>query len=216
LFKKENKMVHSILAITYTWWRGDDLPPLLPLPEFHCERVADVPLLADLHKVNLAKIETRLSDANTAYVAYLEDEPAGYGWSGANSVGVADVFWPITPPDRGLWDFFTLPVARGRGIYPHLLQAILRTEQSEAERFWIGHRVDNLASQRGIEKAGFQRVNFAVLTPERQLRLVPRGNRARSYGDPQGRHFGFIEVADEEMAAFNFGDLKDEDLELSP
>jgi hypothetical protein len=39
--------------------------------------------------------------------------------------------------------------------------------------------------------------------------LAPRGNRARSYGDPQGRHFGFIEVADEEMAAFNFGDLKD-------
>jgi GNAT superfamily N-acetyltransferase len=188
---------------------------LLPLPEFHCERVADVPLLANLHQVNLANIEARLSDANTAYVAYLEDEPVGYGWSGANSVGVADVFWPITPPNCGLWDFFTLQAARGRGIYPQLLQAILRTEQDEAEQFWIGHRLDNAASQRGIEKAGFQRVNYVVLTPERQLRLVPRGNLARSYGDPQGRHFGFIEVADEEMAAFNFGDMKDEDLELS-
>jgi GNAT superfamily N-acetyltransferase len=209
-------MTHSILAMTYTWWRGDDFPQLSPLPEFRCERVVDVPLLADLHNMNLAKIEARLNDANTAYVAYIEDEPVGYGWSGANSVGVGDVFWPIVPPDRGLWDFFTLEVARGRGIYPHLLQAILRSEQGEAERFWIGHRVDNPASQRGIEKAGFQLVNFAVFTPERQLRLVPHGNRARSHGDPQGRHFGFIEVADEEMAAFNFDDLKDEGLELSP
>jgi hypothetical protein len=97
-----------------------------------------------------------------------------------------------------------------------LLQAILRSEQSEADKFWIGHRVDNYASKRGIEKAGFQLVNFVVLAPERQLRLVPRGNRARSHGDPQGRHFGFIKVADEEMAVFNFGDLRDEDLELSP
>jgi hypothetical protein len=208
-------MTHSILAITYTWWRGDDLPLLPPLPEFRCECVVDVPLLADLHNVNLAKIEARLNDANTAFVAYIEDEPVGYGWSGANSVGVGDVFWPITPPDRGLWDFFTLEVARGRGVYPHLLQAILRSQQGEAEKFWIGHRVDNYASQRGIEKAGFQMVNFAVLTPERQLRLVPRGNRVRSHGDPQGKHFGFIEVADEEMATFNFGDLKDGDLELS-
>src|SRR5512139_153841 len=123
-------MPHSILAITYTWWRGDDLPLLLPLPEFRCERVVDVPLLADLHNANLAKIEARLNDANTAYVAYIEDEPVGYGWSGANSVGVADVFWPIAPPNRGLWDFFTLQAARGRGIYPRLLQAILRTEQA--------------------------------------------------------------------------------------
>lgn len=208
-------MNHSVLAKTYTWWRGDDHPLLLPLPEFRCARVADVPLLADLHNVNLAKIEARLNDANTAYVAYIEDEPVGYGWSGAKSVGVADIFWPITPPDRGLWDFFTLEGARGRGIYPRLLQAILRSEQSEAEKFWIGHRADNDASQRGIEKAGFQLVNFVVLTPERQLRLAPRGNRARSHGDPQGRHLGFVDVADEEMTVFDFGGMADKDLRLS-
>lgn len=205
-------MSHSIMAITYTWWRGDELPNLLPLPEFHCERSTDVLLLADLHNLNPAKIEARLDDENTAYVAYIKDEPVGYGWSGAKSVGVGDVFWPITPPDRGLWDFFTLENARGRGAYPHLLQAILRTEQDEAEKFWLGHRVDNHASKRGIEKAGFQLVNFVVLAPERRIQLVPRGNRARSHGDPQGRHFGFIDIADEEMTVFNFGDMTDEDL----
>lgn len=156
-------MTHSILAMTYTWWRGDDLPPLRPLPEFRCKRVADVPLLARLHNLEPAKIEARLEDANTAFVAYLKDAPAGYGWSGAKSVGVADLFWPIPPLNRGLWDFFTLEEWRGYGIYPHLLQAILRREQGETEKFWLGHRVDNYASRRGIEKAGFHLVNYVFL-----------------------------------------------------
>lgn len=206
-------MLHSILAMTYTWWRGDDLPPLRPMPEFRCERVAEVPLLARLHKLEPSKIEARLEDANTAYVAYFNDEPAGYGWSGAKSVGVADIFWPITSPNHGLWDFFTLEEWRGYGIYPHLLQAILRWEQGEAEKFWLGHRVDNDASRRGIEKAGFKLVNYVVFTPERQLRLVPSGALARSHEDPQGLHCGFVEVGDEEMAVFDFGDLADGDLE---
>ena len=208
-------MTYHIMAITYTWWRDDDLPPLPPLPDFRFERVVDVPLLARLLNVEPIKIEKRLADANSAYVAFIEDEPAGYGWSGANSVGVADIFWPIPPQSRGLWDFFTLESARGRGIYPHLLQAVLREEQDEAEKFWLGHRVDNDASKRGIEKAGFTLVNWVVLTPERQLRLVPRGNLARSYGDPQGRHMGFVEVADADMEVFDFGDLSDDDLHLA-
>ncbi|MFO7679122.1 MAG: GNAT family N-acetyltransferase [Chloroflexota bacterium] len=207
-------MTYYIMARTYTWWRGDDLPALPPLPDFRCERVVDVTLLARLHKVESAKIEERLADANTAYVAFIADEPAGYGWSGANSVGVGDVFWPIPPNSRGLWDFFTLESARGRGIYPHLLQAILREEQNEAGKFWLGHRVDNYASQRGIEKAGFSLVNLVVFTPERQIRLAPRGNLARSYGDPQGKHLGFAEVADEDMELFDFGGLPDDEVQL--
>lgn len=208
-------MPYSILALTYTWWCGDNLPALPPLPQLRCESVVDVPFLAELHQDEPAKIETRLADANTAYVAFIGDEPAGYGWSGAWSVGVADVFWPIPPHSRGLWAFYTLEGWRGHGIYPRLLQAILRREQGEAEKFWIGHRADNHASRRGIEKAGFQLVNYVVMTPEGQLRLVPRGNLQRSLDDPQGIHFGFIDALDEEMAIFNFGELQGEDLKFS-
>jgi GNAT superfamily N-acetyltransferase len=208
-------MTYHILAITYTWWRGEDLPLLPSLPDFRCEPVADVPLLTKLLNVEATKIEARLADANTAYVAFIQDEPAGYGWSGANSVGVGDMFWPMPPNNRGLWDFFTLESARGRGVYPHLLQAILRREQPVAEKFWLGHRVDNFASKRGIEKAGFSLVNWVVLTPEQQIRLVPRGYLARSHGDPQGRHFGFVEVADADMEPFDFSNLSEGDIEVA-
>lgn len=100
-------------------------------------------------------------------------------------------------------------------FYPHLLQAILRGEQNEAKKFGLGHRADNYASQRGIEKAGFSLVNLVVFTPERQIRLVPRGNLARSYGDPQGKHLGFAEVADEAMESFDFGGLPDDEVQLT-
>ncbi len=115
----------------------------------------------------------------------------------------------LTPSDRALWDFVTFEAWRGRGIYPLLLQAILRTEQSEAERFWIGHRADNDASKRGILKAGFQLSNIGVMTPDYQPRAVPRGNRERALVDPQGKHFSFIELADKDMTTFNFENMGD-------
>lgn len=43
----------------------------------------------------------------------------------------------------------------GRGIYPRLLQHIVRLEGAEAERFWIIHAPENRASGSGIRKAGF-------------------------------------------------------------
>ncbi len=47
---------------------------------------------------------------------------------------------------------------RGLGIYPRLLQAILRAESVDAERFWIGYAPENHASRSGIQKAGFKDV----------------------------------------------------------
>lgn len=197
-------MAYYKAALTYTWWRGDPLPPLRQVPKLHCARSDDVPLLATLHGVSQANIEKRLATANNAYIAFLAEQPAGYGWSADRTVGVGDIDWPLGPPDRGLWDFATLPAFRGRGIYPHLLQAILRAEEAEAARFWIGHRADNNASERGIVKAGFQFVNIAAVTPDFQLRLVPRGDRERSLADPQGLHFGFVDVADSDMVMLDF------------
>jgi hypothetical protein len=46
-------------------------------------------------------------------------------------------------------------------------------------------------------------VSFAVLTPERQLRQAPRVQGERGYGKPQGKHFGFVEVANEDLMPFD-------------
>lgn len=52
----------------------------------------------------------------------------------------------------------TIPSHRGRGIYPRLLDAIIRIESMVAERFWIAYAPENHASGAGVAKAGFQSV----------------------------------------------------------
>ena len=63
-------MTYFVVANVYTWWRGDDLPALPPLPDFRCQRVDDVQLLAGLRNVGPQAIETRLATENNAYVAF--------------------------------------------------------------------------------------------------------------------------------------------------
>lgn len=203
-------MTYFIVAYVYTWWRGDELPALSPLADFRCERSDEVQLLARLHELEIEEMARRLETGHKAYIASIQDEPVGYGWTASKTVGVieAGLEWPLTPSDRALWDFVTLEGWRGRGIYPRLLQAILRLEAAEAERFWIGHRADNAASKRGIIKAGFQLSDIVVLTSDYQPRSVPRGDRERALADPQGKHFGFVDVADEDMIIFDFENME--------
>jgi RimJ/RimL family protein N-acetyltransferase len=53
----------------------------------------------------------------------------------------------------------TLPAFRGRGVYPALLQALLTRLRDEGYlRCYMYVEVENLASQRGVGKAGFRPV----------------------------------------------------------
>lgn len=105
------------------------------------------------------EVERREEQCHQPYVARLHGEVVAYGWSAAAtaSIGGLDITLTMPPRNQYLWDFVTLPQCRGRGIYPRLLQSILLAE-SETERFWIGHDFENIASARGIIKAGFQQV----------------------------------------------------------
>jgi hypothetical protein len=141
----------------------------LPVPHtgmhfsFHSHCDCSDTLLNTTHRDDLGGRETtealgfdRMIGAHTILQAFscqlwspFWNESAGYGWSWASSVGVGDMYWPIAPSNRGRWGFATLPAFRGSGIYPRLLQPILRREEHEAEKGWIGHRADSSASQRG-------------------------------------------------------------------
>ncbi len=140
-----------------TWWSGDPLPPLAPLPDFRARATADTALLARLAALDPAEVADRLAGGHRPYVATLGDTPAAYGWvAGAGAtIGELGVSFTLPRGDRYLWDFATLPAWRGRGLYPHLLRAIIAAESPPAARLWIIHAPENPASARGIVKAGF-------------------------------------------------------------
>ncbi len=160
----------------YAWWRGDPLVSLPPLPGLTIDAMPDPDVLAALTGLTPAELGARFAAGHRAYLARMSGQPVAYGWvarAGA-AIGELGISFTLPPANRYLWDFFTLPAWRGLGIYPRLLQAILGWE-SEATRFWVGHDTPNLASRRGILKAGFYEVGRVYRTARGELVLVPAG-----------------------------------------
>lgn len=168
-----------------TWWSGDPLPSLAPLPDFHARAIMDVALLARLAALDPFEVERRQAGGHQPYVALLGDAPVAYGWvAGAGAeIGELGVSFVLPRGDRYLWDFATLPAWRGRGTYPHLLQGIVAAEAAEAARLWIIHAPENRASCRGIAKAGF--------APVGELSFRADGSAGfRSYDRPERARVG--------------------------
>lgn len=172
-------------GLLWTWWQGDRLPVLSPLLDFAVEVASDQRLLASLMEAAPEVVAERLQAGHRPYLARLGTIPAAFGWSASGRAGFGGglVTFQLPEKNRYLYDFVTLPTWRGLGIYPRLLQSIVRKESGTDERFWIIHQSSNTASERGIEKAGFylvSRVHF-LTTGGLALVAVPGMNeRARA------------------------------------
>nr|BBH87779.1 hypothetical protein KTC_25300 [Thermosporothrix sp. COM3] len=155
-----------------TWWRIDFTPEFAPLAGFRVQHIQDIPLLARLHASSEAEMERRMREGNRAYVAFMDDVPTAYGWLATRTGGVSVLNVSFAIPEKSgyLWDFQTLPDWRGHGIYPRLLREIVRQEP-DIEHFWIGYGPGNMASERGIIKAGFHIVCDMVVVEGRVVGL---------------------------------------------
>lgn len=140
---------------------GSESMPLLNLPsKLRIEETGDVSLLSRIGKISPEDVIVRLANDHLAFVAYMNNEPAGFGWMARSTAKIGELNHTFILPERNryLWNFRTLEAFRGMGIYPALLQFIIRYESRKADRFWIIHAPENTASSRGIIKAGFNYV----------------------------------------------------------
>jgi GNAT superfamily N-acetyltransferase len=171
--------------------RADPVPPLAPLPGLTVRREEDARVLAALQRRSEEEIARRFAAGHRAYVACRDGEPAAFGWVATRTADIGELGSSFTIPsrERYLWNFVTLPAHRGVGVYPRLLDAIVRAESS-AERFWIAYAPENHASGAGIRKAGFvalAELSFDALGRAALKALVPGGARvaARVLGLPE-------------------------------
>lgn len=166
-----------------TWWRGDPLPALPPLPSFSARCVTRWDEARRVTGLTEERVLSRYQSGHRLYAAFLGDEPVGYGWAAKQTGGMDELDFSFEVPPRNcyLWDFVTLPAWRGRGIYPRLLQEIVRQED-DVSRFWIGYEAHNEASARGIAKAGFGVVGDLAVVDSRVTAFVvfAGGERARA------------------------------------
>lgn len=156
--------------------REDKMPFLERPAQVRIEKSFDVRMLHHLTGLSKMEIERRFMEQNDAWVLWVKDIPAAFGW-------VAHVFAPIGELERFvqvgddevyLWNFRTVEQWRGKGLYPLLLQHILRAQLSQGtRRHWIIAKPENRASVRGIQKAGFEVVGELSYDRFNELVLVP-------------------------------------------
>jgi GNAT superfamily N-acetyltransferase len=137
------------------------------------ELARDLEVLAELGGLSIPEVETRIVQEHRPYVAHVGEVPVAVGWVATRSasIGALRLAFAVPPENRYLWDFVTVPAWRGQGIYPRMLQVVLARE--EGDRFWIGHDAPNVASARGIQKAGFLRAGLLYWRRDGSLVLVP-------------------------------------------
>ena len=159
--------------LLWSWGRGDALPICESVSGLTVEASTHVELLSTLMNIPEAALSEQLWLGHRAYLARLGTLPVAVGWSATGEVALLGgrATLHVPPQHRYLYGFVTHPDWRGRGIYPHVLQAILRTEQQE--HFWIIHLLENTPSQRGIHKAGFRLAGRLSFFPIGGLGLIP-------------------------------------------
>lgn len=164
------------IGLMHTWWRGDPMPQLSPIPGLAIAQTNNLQVLTGLTDLNENELSERFAAGQQAWVASLENDLVGYGWIATRGAVIDHLGLTLNlgPSERYLWDFVTLPDWRGRGIYPRLIQQMIASDD-DATRLWIGHDVPNIASRHGIAKAGFQFCGALLQSLESGFRFVPSG-----------------------------------------
>lgn len=159
----------------YTYNTKDVLPDLPPIKGLHIEVSTDINLLMELGEISRKAVLDRFANNHIAFIAFLNGVPAAFGWMARSQAFIGELNQLIVLPEgnRYLWNFRTVTAFRGKGIYPALLQFILKYEAIRADQFWIIHAPENRSSRNGIVKAGFQYVGNLMVIPGGQTGFKP-------------------------------------------
>ena len=104
-------------------------------------------------------IDPRFDRGEKCYVAIINKRVTSYIWSSKGSVGVDEINMAIKPSANEvyLYDAFTIEKWRGNNLYPTVLKLALETaEKEKLKRSLIFVEHKNLASRKGVSKAGFE------------------------------------------------------------
>ena len=121
----------------------------------------------------LAEFMKRLRSGRQCYAALVDGKLAAYGWVSLETedIGELNLRVRLLAGEAYIWDCATLPAYREKHLYSALLAYILGALRSqELYRVWIGADLDNVASQKGMARAGFQHVADLVIEPVLTMR----------------------------------------------
>ncbi len=92
-------------------------------------------------------------------IARIDGRLVSYGWLTFDEerIGSLGLTVHLSSGEAYIWDCATLASFRGQRLYPALLSYMIRELQTAGfQRVWIGMDAENVPSQAGVERAGFQ------------------------------------------------------------
>ena len=155
-----------------------EMPGILPRIQADFRRVTPelAPALAsEAGSLPLTEITKRLEAGRQCYAAWVEGQAVAYGWVSFEheDIGELNLRIKLVSGEAYIWDCATLSAFRGKLLYSALLIYILGSLRAQNIcRVWIGADYDNLASQKGIARAGFHHVADLVIERVLAMRQV--------------------------------------------
>ena len=126
-------------------------------------RVADQPLAAATSGPGgIPMPRSGSATARSCAIAHHETEVVAYCWLASTPVWVGEIGHAVVPgpEDVYLYDAFTMPGWRGRGLFSAVISPLLALARSRGRsRALIFVGAGNRASRRAIERAGFEIVH---------------------------------------------------------
>ena len=140
------------------------LPDLTPIVNAKFQRIGletAVAIAESRGDGTIAEIRQRFEIGRRCYAAWVDGELASYGWVSFDEefVGELNLQLRFLPGEAYIWDCATKPAFRQNHLYSSLLVHIAEELQAENIcRIWIGADRNNVASHRGIARAGFRSI----------------------------------------------------------
>jgi len=147
----------------------EEIPAIVPRVHAEFRRLTPdlVPALCAIrgHEAS-AEFAQRFATGRQCYGAWIEDQLVVFGWVSMEDehIGELNLHIKLLPGEVYVWDCETATAYRGKGLYSALLIYILNELRAQNVcRAWIGADLDNVASQKGIARAGFHHVADLVI-----------------------------------------------------
>jgi GNAT superfamily N-acetyltransferase len=135
-----------------------------PLPANLCIKVCSY---EDLDKTRVLSDERKKSardaikSGHVMVSAFLQGELAAYIWVTFQEIFIPEFNRFMRFDGAYLFDGFTFPNFRGRGLFERIIAYALKLAKQGSERAYAFVETDNIPSQKAMESSGFSRVKVA-------------------------------------------------------
>lgn len=106
-----------------------------------------------------ATFRRRLTTTTECFLVFLGDDLLHASWVTTGAAWTREIDGYVVPPggDAYVYESFTRPEARGRGVYPFALRGICEwAAGAGVTNVWVGVEEGNAPSRKAIRKAGFE------------------------------------------------------------